>query len=516
MTPIRYPPIMCIGMLASGTATSSNCHDLPHRMASPAEPMSAPRKFRLVGFFLAFAISALPTFAHAQVATIDSAKIRDFVTTSMDADAVPGLAVVVVTRDGAAYAEGFGNTGNGGEAITPETPFVLGSMSKSVTALAVMQLVEAGQIDLDAPVRIYLPEFAMASADAARITVRQLLAHTSGIPGKAARADGDEPTLSDHVAALRHVELERMPGSAHEYASPNYQLLGRIVEVVSGESFGAYVARHIFTPLGMRSSYVDRDLAISAGLADGNQMMFGVAIARQLAAEPGRLPTAALMSSANDLGRFMRAQLRGGELDGARVASVASVGAIHHPLVQGEAFGYAMGWRVSDIAGTRAVHHGGMLPNYRGKMVMLPEPGIGIVVLTNVSSVIGSPTSHRIADGVAAIVSGQDPEPAPRLSLRWMLLGVAIGMVLITALQVRGLVRAIRAPRSLGVAAREVGFAVALVVGLPLLVGFGWTEMWRQAPDLTLWMAMAAALGVATGMLRLRGSGPGGADAAEN
>lgn len=474
----------------------------------PAESTWVPRNFRVLLFALALAlaIAALPSFVRAQSVEIDDAKIRDFVTGAMRADAIPGLAVVVVTRDGTAYAEGFGTKGGEDEAITPDTPFVLGSMSKSMTALAVMQLVEAGRIDLDAPVRLYLPNFAMASAEAEHITVRQLLAHTSGIPAKAARANGDEVTLADHVAALRRVGLERAPGAAYEYASPNYQLLGRIVEVVSGETFRTYVARRIFTLLGMRHSYVDAESAHAAGLAEGHQMMFGAVVARELPAEPGRLPTAALMSSANDLGRFMRAQLRGGELDGARVASNLSVAAMHQPLVQVEGFGYAMGWRVSDIGTARALHHGGILPNYRGKMVMLPELGIGVAVLTNVSTVIGSPTSHRIADGVAAIASRQDPDPSPRWSLRWILLAVAIGMVMITVLQLRGLFQAARASRSLGVAAREIGFAVALLFGLPWLVGIGWIGMWRQAPDMTAWMVVAAALGVATGLLRLRGS----------
>ena len=93
---------------------------------------------------------------------------------------------------------------------------------------------------------------------------------------------------------------------------------------------------------------------------------------------------------------------------------------------------------------------------------------------------------------------------APRWSLRWTLLAVAIGMVFVTALLVQGLVRAIRAPRSEGVAAREIVFAAALVLGLPLLVGFGWTEMWHQTPDMVVWVAVAAMLGVATGLLRLR------------
>ena len=449
-------------------------------------------------------VALLPSLSLAQAAVVDSAAIRRFVTEAMRADGVPGLAIVIVTHDGTAYAEGFGTTGSESDPITPDTPFVLGSMSKSVTALAVMQLVEAGRIDLDAPVRRYLPDFTMASADAERITVSQLLAHTSGIPTKAARAEGEARTLAGHVSALRRVALERAPGAAHEYASPNYQVLGRIVEVVSGESFGAYVDRHIFVPLGMRRSYADAASASAAGLAYGHQMMFGLAVARHLAAEPDRLPTAALMSSANDLGRFLRAQLRGGEIDGVRVASDSSVAAMHRPLVQAAGFAYAMGWRVSEIGGGVAVHHGGILPNYRGKMVMLPERGLGVVVLTNVSTVIGAPTSHRIADGVAAIVSAQQPTPSPKLSLWWMLVGVAIGMVVIAALQLRGLARAVRAPRSVGVAVKEIGFAAALVFGLPALLGFGWGEMWRQAPDLTVWMIAAAALGVATGLVRLR------------
>ena len=467
-------------------------------------PLTTPFVTLWRSLALAVAILSLPCAAHAQTVAVDAAKIRAFVADVMRDDAIPGLAVVVVHRDGTAYAEGFGKTGRANGAVTPDTPFLLGSMSKSITALAVMQLVEEGRVDLVAPVGAYLPDFAMLSADAKTITIAQLLAHTSGIPANAARAQGDAPTLAEHVAALQGVALERAPGTAYEYASPNYQVLGRVVEVVSGESFAAFVARRIFAPLGMRHSFVDAASADAAGLARGHQMLFGTEVPRDLPAEPGRLPTAALISSANDLGRFMRAQLRGGELDGARVATAQSVAAMHRPLVQLQGFGYAMGWRVSNIGTEPAVHHGGILPNYRGKMVMLPKLGMGVAVLTNVSTVIGSPSSHHIADGVAAIVSGQDPWPSPRWSLRWTLLAVAIGMVLVTALQVRGLVRAIRAPRSVGVAAREIVFAAALVLGLPLLVGFGWAEMWHQAPDMVVWVAVAAMLGVATGLLRLR------------
>ncbi len=449
---------------------------------------------------------ARPCVPRAQTAAIDSQAIRQFVTQTMRADGVPGVAVVVVTREGTIFAEGFGPTGHASDRITPDTPFILGSMSKSVTALAVMQLVESGRINLDAPVRRYLPDFSMASAKAEGITVRQLLAHTSGIPTNAPRAVGNARTLADHVRALRNVALVHEPGTTHEYASPNYQLLGRIIEVVSAESFGAYVRRHIFSPLGMRHSYADARSVGADSLAPGHQMVFGIAMPRQLPLETDRLPTAALMSSANDLGRFMRAELRGGELDGVRVASDSSVAEMHRALARGSGFSYAMGWRVSEVGRETAVHHGGILPNYRGKMVMLPERGIGVVVLTNVSTVVGSPSSHRLADGIAMISSGQPPTSPSVFSLRFILTGVAIAMMIITLLQLRGVWRAVRLPRSTAAAIREIGFAAALVLGLPTLLSFGWGEMWRQAPDMTIWIIVAATLGVATGLLRLRKS----------
>jgi len=453
---------------------------------------------------LVLLLSAPPAVARAQAVAVDHAAIRRFVTAAMRADGVPGLSVVVVSRDGPVYAAGFGTTGDAGATVTPDTPFVLGSMSKSVTALAIIQLVERGLVDLDATVLQYLPSFAMASPDAERITVRQLLAHTSGIPTNATRAERDGRTLADHVTALRGVTLTSAPGTAHEYASPNYQILGRIVEVASGESFGAYVAHHVLVPLGMHRSCVMAESARAVGLASGNQMLFGVAVVRDLRFERDRLPSAALMSTANDLGRFMRMQLRGGELDGVRVASDLSMAEMHRAQVRGEGFAYAMGWRLSNIGGAAAVHHGGILPNYRGKMVMLPGRGVGIVVLTNVSTVVGSPTSHRVADGIAALISGRPPPASPRLPLRWILIGVAIGMAAITTLQLRGLARASRAARSVGSAAKEVGFAAVLLFGIPRFTGIGWAELWRQAPDMVAWMVIAAMLGVATGLLRLR------------
>ena len=228
----------------------------------------------------------------------------------MREDRVPGVALAIVRGDQVMHIRGFGENGMG-RAVTPSTSFLLGSMSKAFTAMAVMQLVERGLIALDTPIQRYLPWFRVADSVASRvITVRHLLNHTSGIPTRAARARGDTRTITDHVRALSRVTLAHAPGEVHEYASPNYLVLGALVETVSGQSFAAYVQQHIFAPLNMTNSETDQTRAMTHGMARGHRYLFGFPSAVTLRYESDRMPTAALISRAEDLSHFLIAQLR--------------------------------------------------------------------------------------------------------------------------------------------------------------------------------------------------------------
>jgi CubicO group peptidase (beta-lactamase class C family) len=167
---------------------------------------------------------------------------------------IPGVALAIVEDDEIAHLRGFGKARPGGEEPTPQTPFIIGSLTKSFTALAVMQLVEDGKVELDAPVQRYLPWFRVADPRASvQITVRHLLNQTSGLPqlsGLRSLADFDDsPDASERQArALSTLELTRPVGSKFEYSNMNYNLLGLIVEAASGESYEAYVQNHIFAP----------------------------------------------------------------------------------------------------------------------------------------------------------------------------------------------------------------------------------------------------------------------------
>ena len=171
----------------------------------------------------------------------------------MDANRAPGFAVAVVAEGRIVHARGFGSSNDSGPRITPQTPFLLGSTTKSFTALAVMQLVDAGKVQLDAPVRRYVPEFRLAGTAADRVTVRHVLQHTSGLPattsGPILKSAGDG-TPEQAVAELRGEALVSEPGREMEYVNANYVLAGLVVERASGESYGRYVERHIFAPSG--------------------------------------------------------------------------------------------------------------------------------------------------------------------------------------------------------------------------------------------------------------------------
>jgi CubicO group peptidase (beta-lactamase class C family) len=459
-----------------------------------------------------FALLAAPAAARPTHG-LDRGAIDTYVQEQMRKDRVPGVALAVVRGDEIVYLQGYGSDGYG-RPVTPGTSFILGSMSKSFTALAVMQLVERGLIALDAPAQRYLPSFRVADpAASAQITVRHLLNHTSGIPARARQAEQEGAALQDHVRALAAVKLSNPPGARHEYASPNYLVLGAIVEQVSGQRYGQYIQQQIFAPLGMEHSFTDQEAAIGRGMARGHRYWFGFPVTATLPYEADRMPTAALISSAGDLARYLLAQLNGGSFQGQRVLSPQSMAEMHRPAAPGDGFSYAMGWRVGAISGIPAIHHGGIVPHFRGKLVLLPEQGWGVAVLTNASTGFPlpiAPTSHRMADAIAASLAGQ-PLSADGYSQSTAYLAMTIGLLLVPLSQIRGLMRrkvwrarmAGRSPwYALSDVATELVVPALLVLGLPALLGLPWSGIWRASPDLAAWLWLSVALSLVSGAVK--------------
>jgi CubicO group peptidase (beta-lactamase class C family) len=420
-------------------------------------------------------------------------EVDRFVEERMKRHLVPGLAVVVIRDGEVVHRKGFGE-------LDETRPVIIGSLSKAFTATAVMQLVDDGKIDVDAPMQQYLTEPRFSDPAAASITVRQLLNQNSGLPTEAPRAPRRDATLAEHVEALRDVRLVAPPGERHIYSSPNYQILGRIVELVSGEPFGTYVQRRIFLPLGMSSSAVDDDAA--PRLAPGHAIWWGFAGPSSYRFEEGRLPTASIITSADDLARFARSHLGVGP----QLLTPRSLATVHQGAAKAEGFKYAMGWREGTTAGVRSSWHGGALPSYRGAVVLLPESTSAVIVLTNASSLFAD-HPREIAAGIVALLEDRPLPPGFRPLRTTYAVIVALSLAIV-ALQVRSLRRAIRnegkAPKRSAVVLLDFIVPLAVVLAIPRLTKVSPRAMWESAPDIVTTVVVLLLLGLITGVVRLR------------
>jgi CubicO group peptidase (beta-lactamase class C family) len=240
-----------------------------------------------------------PAAAIAPINPADVTNIDTFVRAQVERHGIPGLALAIVEGDQVVHLGGYGRADETERAVTPQTPFVLASVSKPITALAVMQLVEAGKLELDAPVQRYLPEFRVGDPIASRqITIRHLLQHTSGIPEQGCQNSRFEAeTLEEFVSRLRTIEPDAPAGARYFYCSGNYNVLGRVIEVVSGQSFASYIEQQVFAPLDMRHSFTTEQAAERAGLGVGYWWLFGIPVPFEYPYDVPQMPSGFLISA---------------------------------------------------------------------------------------------------------------------------------------------------------------------------------------------------------------------------
>ena len=368
---------------------------------------------------------------------------------------MPGVSLAIVEGGQIAHQRGFGWACPNGEAPTPQTPFFIGSLTKSFTALAVMQLVEAGKVALDAPVQGYLPWFRVADPQAsALITVRHLLNQTSGLPtsaGEIPLADFDDSrgAAERQARALASLELARPGGAAFEYSNANYNLLGLIIETAGGESYAGYVQNHIFAPLGLNHTYTDPAAAERDGLAAGYRYWFAIPLtAPTIPVAHGSLAGGMIISTAEDMARYLLAMLDGGDGD-TPLLTAASLAELHRGVAEVRAFGlalgrYGMGWYADEIAGTKLLWHSGVLPHFFAYMALLPEQKKGVVLLVNADSHWMSPVLTEFGMGVAALLAGAQPAPTP---FSGFTLWTLRGLLLLPLLPIAGIAATLRSWR---------------------------------------------------------------------
>jgi CubicO group peptidase (beta-lactamase class C family) len=464
------------------------------------------RKFTQLLFIFGLILSLfIPSvLSHAQSDNqLDVQAIDSFIQTQVKTNRIPGMAVAIVQGDEVVFIKGYGET-LPGKPVTPQTQFYIGSVTKSFTALAAMQLVEQGKLELDAPIQNYLPWFEVADPKASsKITVRHLLNHTSGLTEKGdPNPSAYTSSLEEQARLLADVQPISPAGSRYEYYNQNYRLLGLLIEQVSGQSYGDYMRSNIFEPLGMTNTVTDP--ANATNLAQGYSRAFGFPLPQSQRYIPGALPSGYLITTAEDMSQFVLAQLHNRKMNGEPMLDPKMLTLMRTPPVGIESE-YGMGWLVMENGNTLV--HGGALENFHAFVALGLKEEVGLVILCNQNSMENMLfENNAVRDGLLNFLNGEVPQKTSYGWIGWLLLTLAT-LDLLNHLRLFWML-----PRWVQKTSAQnhiwlwikvlIGILIpaAVILGLPLLMhaieggAANWVEPFKLMPDLVTWLLLGMSL----------------------
>ena len=351
--------------------------------------------------------------------------VRDLIRRKLEQNEAPSIAVAVVRGTTIVWEEGFGWADKEQKrAASALTPYRLGSVSKPITATAIMVARERRLLELDRPINDYLGETKLRAAigDESGATVRRVVQHTAGLPefGEAYYRDepGEAPSLD--AAIRRYGLLTRPPGEKFVYSNLGYAVLGLVISRVSGPEYGDFLHDKVFAPLGMEQAAVPGP-RLSAARAvgyhpDGTR---AVEFTRIL------VPAADVYASAHDLARFGLFHLKAHPADQRPILSDEVIDEMQRATVPMGSAAYGLGWHIrSDAKGRRQVLHGGASDGADVQFTLVPEEKLCVVVLANVTRHFPGAVTEAITNSILARLLGGEPgdfpinkpSPSPKVS----------------------------------------------------------------------------------------------------
>ncbi len=440
------------------------------------------RKIVLMLFTLMLIIIPVHSFADKGINTAN--QIQTFMDKALEEYNIPGATLAVVHKGNTIFQNSWG-TMSDGSPVSEDTTFPIGSISKPLTSLAIMGLVEEGNIKLDEPIDTYIPMFTYQTNSNKSITVRHLLEQTSGIGAYEGlkvtdQKNRDEKSgITQAVEELSGVELRQSPGEIYEYNSANYLLLGAIIESVSDQTFSSYMNDHIFSPLDMQNTTADYESAIDKGLVPGYQSWFGKPVRGDGLYDHSGAPYGYMTSTSSDLIKFIEFMFQGGEL-----LSEKSLVQFQSPPESGQRYG--LGWHFHR-SGDKYPYHTGATTEYKSEIFFIPEEELGAVLLTNKYHELEAVAYLSMMEGIRSIMNGENPELTPlNVSTQWIALGIVLLLIVVMSISL------IRLNRKKAVNKKVWKFfgilsillAVVLIPIISFFMGISWRTFGLFAPDL--------------------------------
>lgn len=448
--------------------------------------------------------------------------ISEFVERERKAGRIPGVAIGIVYGNEIVYTKGFGVADQKNTPVTAETPFYIGSVGKTFTALAIRQLEGEGKISSEEPVTKYISWFTLADNKGTQITVGDLLAHTSGLStaaGNEAFSYNKKYSIEETVRLInKRVKTNRPPGESYEYSNLNYIILGLIIEYVSGMSYQDYIEENIFAPIGMENSFNSKEEARKKGLSEGYRDFYGINIPIDCPYPSGQVPSGYQLCSVKDMSEYMVYFLNNGYVNG---KSILPGNQLLPPVDPVKAFGnsdyyYDLEWGITNNPAlndyNRFYGFLGATPSFNSAMLLSQVHRYGVVVLVNQRGSYRMPelTAQLVGNGITDILL-HDAVPAPyKRAHNTKLIIVPLLVLLLSIAGILSLARfksRLRKPKQkaslVTIMTADIILPVIILIGLPVYYDNDWSYFLSSGIDSGLPMLVLCMVFLITGLGKL-------------
>jgi len=364
--------------------------------------------------------------AHSQVnAQTDAqwqpviAVLRERIAHEMADKQLPAVAIALVDDQRVIWAEGFGYQDAAHKVpATADTVFRVGSVSKLFTDIGVMQLVEAGKLNLDAPITTYLPNFHPANPFGGEITLRELMSHRSGLvrePPVGHYFDTAEPSLAATVDSLNQTTLVYAPGARTKYSNAAVATVGYVLQTVSGQPYADYLHNAVLLPMGMKHSSFKPEPALMSHLAEAQMWSYDGLTFAAPTFQLGEGPAGCMYSTVGDLGRFLSVLFAAGQSGQTHVIASKALDEMWTPQFKSaSSTRFGLGFMLGTFEGERKIGHGGAIYGFATQVAALPDRKLGVVVISTADAT-NAVMNHIGDDALSLMLSVREHKPMPEL-----------------------------------------------------------------------------------------------------
>jgi CubicO group peptidase (beta-lactamase class C family)/D-alanyl-D-alanine dipeptidase len=335
----------------------------------------------LVLFLSAISASSAVEKNYTEVAAV----LKPFIEKELADKQIPALSIAIVDDQQVVWSEAFGYADPATKTpATTESTFRIGSVSKLFTDIGIMQLVERGEINLDAPITTYLPDFHPKNPFKKAITLRQLMCHRSGLlrePPVGNYFETTEPTLAETVNSLNETALVYPPETHLKYSNAAIAVVGYVLEKVTGQPFAAYLKHAVLDPLGMKDSSFEPTPEINQRLPKAVMWSYDGRTFPAPTFQLGMAPAGSMYSTVTDLGRFVSALIADGKTPNGELLKPETLHEMWKPQFPKSDDSAGLGFFLSKFRDHRVVGHGGAIYGFATSMVVLPDDKLAVIVI---------------------------------------------------------------------------------------------------------------------------------------